>query len=224
LSTPSTPSTASAAERFPQDAHAGCDDDDPYGKPSIVISGKKSRTVVHRKPHRREGRGRGKDVDRVVPGVGHEGRTLDAPADPELHQGHEPPEHDRDNQDDDGRGRRRSVRFTNGLQRVPADTDPARNQDDAHDKCGQGLDPSVPVRVVRVSGPDRDDHADENDSRGEDVAGELDAGRDHRGRLRHEADDDVQRREERACGNASQRNASASTGKGIGVGDHASIM
>jgi hypothetical protein len=68
------------------------------------------------------------------------------------------------------------------------------------------------VRVIRVSGPDRDDHAEQHNGRREDVTRELDPGRHHRGRPRENPDDDVERREQGAGGNARERNATAGVG------------
>ena len=108
-------------------------------------------------------------------------------------------------EDDQGQARRRRMVLADGAQRVPAHADAAGDEDQADDEGGQRFDPAVAVGVVLVGRLAGDDEADQHDRRRQHVAGELDAGGEHRRGLDVEPDADVQRGEHRAGGDAGQR-------------------
>jgi hypothetical protein len=82
----------------------------------------------------------------------------------------------------------------------------------------------VAVWVILVCRPDGDDHAEQHDSRRENVTREFDAGGDHGCRARDDADDDTERRQERAGYDAGERDAPAGLGGVVEVVVHALLI
>ena len=95
------------------------------------------------------------------------------------------------------------------LQGVPANAEPAENQDQSDDECRQGFYPAVAVRMILIGRSDGNDHSEQHNRRRQDIARELHASGNDGRRVRENAAHDVQRCEKSTGGDADGRDAAA---------------
>lgn len=146
---------------FAHDADTGKDDDEADGEATVVVGGEKALRVVNGEGDGDEGSGGGENIDGVVPGVGHEGGTLNAAADAELPTGHDAADEDRGDQGPDGIGVGSLVRIGGTLDGAVADAGPTERQDDADDQAAERFETAVAVGVVGIGGFGGHPHAEQ---------------------------------------------------------------
>ena len=195
--------------RVAQHAQAGDDHDDADNEAAVVIGGAKTLEVIDREPDGRQRRGADRmstasfqaSASNDVLLIRRPMRNLIVDMTPRTTIAHTSATTATDP--------RRRVHRADGLQRIPADAGAAGAQDHADDERGQRLHAAVSVGMIGIGGPRGDEHADEDDSRCENVAGKLEPGRKNRRRLRDDARDEVDGREKGAGNDARKGDALA---------------